>query len=79
MMVGYFSIMNVTDDQFALSISEMYQKIGNLYFLGLWAFEAIVNKNIITTQTYILKRGDFYVFINDYKSYKQHLLLCFTC
>ena len=76
MMVGYFSIMNVTDDQFALSISEIYQKIGNLYFLGLWAFEAIVNKNIIkfllfigvsiiSFILYVLVVGKYFLNINN--------------
>lgn len=64
LMSSYFMMLDVTDEQFIASIGEMYQKIGKLYFLGFWAYEAIFTKDIIKLLLYILiSIGSFIIYI----------------
>lgn len=53
-MVFYLQMMEITDDEFAGSIASLYQGMGNLYFLGMWGFKAIIDKDIIMLLLYLL-------------------------
>lgn len=52
--VFYFKMMNISDDEFTGSITSLYQTLGNFYFLGNWAFKAIVEKDILMLLLFIL-------------------------
>ena len=52
--VFYFNTMQLTDEQFAGGISSMYQKLGNVYFLGDWAYKAIIELDMIKLLLYIV-------------------------
>lgn len=54
LLVFYFSMLDVTDEEFIANMSMMYTKIGNIYFLGLWAFEGMFKKDIIKLLLYII-------------------------
>lgn len=62
--VFYFKMMNISDDEFTGSITSLYQTLGNFYFLGNWAFKAIVEKDIIMLLLFILVSiGSFALFV----------------